>query len=254
MAESVTRLANNWTGPREHIGIYVITDHGACRILEEEKRSFDSTVVNKLFPDEKYRFAAVDEKQVDEIPANLWALGHKFKQPFVRDNKIFFLPKGHNTVRLSGRAKGYLHGGVTPEEVIVPTAMYKLIKVSWKPPETRFLNLDSVKETGRAKFYIQRVVTLKVEIQNPNTVDIRILRASVTSPETDLKSCEVAVIPAGSVNILQMSCYFKKSASGEKSLELEIVYEISGEQHTLPLTLECEFKSAMAGGFNLRDL
>ncbi|MCZ6774987.1 MAG: hypothetical protein O7D34_00845 [Ignavibacteria bacterium] len=254
MAESVNRLANNWTGPREHIGIYVITDHGACRILEEEKRSFDSTVVNKLFPDEKFRFAAVDEKQVDEIPANLWALGHRFKQPFVPDNKIFFLPKGHNTVRLSGRAKGYLHGGVTPEEVIVPTAMYKLIKASWKTPETRFLNLDSVKETGRAKFYIQRVVTLKVEIQNPNTVDIRILRASVTSPETDLKSCEVAVIPAGSVNILQMSCYFKKSASGEKSLELGIVYEISGEQHTLPLTLECEFKSAMAGGFNLRDL
>ena len=254
MAEAVNRLSKEWAGLREHFSVYVVTDHGACRILEEEKRSFDSTVVNKLFPDEKHRFAVVDEKQVDDIPDNLWALGHKFKLPFVSDDKIFFLPKGHNTVRQSGRAKGYLHGGVTPEEVIVPTAIYKLDKAAWKTPAARFLNLDLVKETGRAKFYIQRVVTLKIEIQNPNAIDIRILRTSVMSPETDLKSCEVVVIPAGSVNALQMSCYFKKSALGEKSLEIEMAYEVSGEQHTFSLTLECEFKSAMAGGFNLREL
>ena len=254
MAESVYQLANNWAGKREHVDIYVVTDHGACRILEEEKRSFDSMVVNKLFPDDKYRFAVVDDKQVDDIPDNLWAFGYRFKQSFVEDAKTFFLPKGHNTVRMSGRAKGYLHGGVTPEEVIVPMAIYKLVKAAWKTPAARFLNLDLVKETGRAKFFIQRVVTLKVEIQNPNVIDIRILRASVTSPETDLKSCEVAVIPAGRVNTLQMSCYFKKAALGEKSLEIEIAYEVSGEQHTLSLTLECEFKSAMAGGLNLREL
>ena len=254
MAESVNRLSKEWAGPREHFSVYVVTDHGACRILEEEKRSFDSTVVNKLFPDEKHRFAATDPKQVDDIPDNLWALGHRFKQPFVSDDKIFFLPKGHNTVRRSGRAKGYLHGGVTPEEVIVPTAIYKLVKAAWKRPAARFFDLNLVKETGRAKFYIQRVVALKIEIQNPNAIDIRILRASVTSPETDLKSCEVAVIPAGSANTVQMSCYFKKAALGQKSLKIKIAYEVSGEQHTLSLTLECEFKSAMAGGFSLRDL
>ena len=254
MAESVNRLSKEWAGSREHFSVYVVTDHGACRVLEEEKRSFDSTVVNKLFPDEKHRFAATDLKQVDDIPDNLWALGHRFKQPFVSDDKIFFLPKGHNTVRRSGRVKGYLHGGVTPEEVIVPTAIYKLVKAAWKTPAARFLDLNLAKETGRAKFYIQRVVTLKVEIQNPNAIDIHILRAGIMSPETDLKSCEVAVVPAGSVNTLQMSCYFKKAALGEKSLEIEIAYEVSGEQHTLSLTLECEFKSAMAGGFNLREL
>ena len=97
-------------------------------------------------------------------------------------------------MRQSGKAKGFLHGGVTPEEVVVPTALYKLVKAAWKAPAARFLDLDLMRETGRAKFYIQRVVTVKIEIQNPNTVDIRVLRASVASPETDLKSCDVAVI------------------------------------------------------------
>ena len=254
LAESVYRLAKEWTGPREHISVYVVTDHGACRILEQENRCLDSLVINKLFVDEKHRFAAVDKEQVGDIPENLWALGYRFKQPFVSDDRVFFLPRGHNTVRQSGRAKGHLHGGVTPEEVIVPTALYKLVEVAWKTPAGRFLNLDLVKETGRAKFYIQRVVTLEIEIQNPNSIDIRILRASVASPETDLKSCEAGAIPAGSANTIQMNCYFQKSALGEESLEIEIAYEIASEQHTLSLTLECEFKSALSGGFSLRDL
>jgi len=45
-----------------------------------------------------------------------------------------------------------------------------------------------------------------------------------------------------------VSCYFKKADFGGKSLEIEIAYEVSGEQHTLSLSLECEFKSAMAAG------
>ncbi|MFC1636551.1 hypothetical protein ACFL5Z_17100 [Planctomycetota bacterium] len=254
MAESVDRISKEWAGPREHISVYSVTDHGACRILEEEKKTLDSTVVSKLFPDEKHRFAAIDENQVGDIPDNLWALGYRFKQPFVSCNKVFFLPSGHNTVRQPRKAKGYLHGGVTPEEVVVPIALYKLVKAAWKTPATRFLKLDRVKETGRAKFYIQRVVILTIEIQNPNAVELRILRASVASPETDLKNCEVGIIPAGSVNTIQMSCYFKKAALGEKNLEVEIAYEISGDQHTLALMLECEFKSAMSGGFSLKDL
>ena len=254
MAASVDRISKEWAGTRERVSVYVVTDHGACRILEEEKQSFDSSVVSKLFPEEKHRFAALDEKQVGDIPENLWELGYQFKQPFVSDNRVFFLPRGHNTVRQSGKAKGFLHGGVTPEEVVVPTALYKLVQAAWKAPAARFPDLDLIRETGRAKFYIQRVVTVKIEIQNPNTVDINVLRASVASPETDLKSCDVGVIPAGAVNTIQMNCYFKKAALGEKNLEIEIAYEISGEQHTLALTLECEFKSAMAGGFSLRDL
>jgi hypothetical protein len=133
-------------------------------------------------------------------------------------------------------------------------ALYKLIEVTWKTPSARFLNLDLVKETGRAKFYIQRVVTLAIEIQNPNNTDINILRASVVSPKAEIKSLETVKIPAESTNIFKMSCYFNKDALTEKGLEIEIAYEIAGEQHTYSLTLETDFKSALSSGFSLKDL
>ena len=254
MAESVNRLSQEWTGSKEKFNVYVVTDHGACRILDEEMRSFDSAVVNRLFADEKYRFSIVTEDQVNDIPENLWAMGHRFKRPFSDEKEIYFLPRGHNTVRQTGMVKGYMHGGATPEEVIVPTASYKMVKAAWKRPSVRFLNLDLVKETGAAKFYIQRVVMLEIEIQNLNSTEIRIHRASVISPEADLKSCETVTVTAGSVNTLRMNCYFKKAALDKKRLEIEIVYEIAGEQRMLPLTLDSDFKSAMSVGLNLRDL
>jgi len=254
MAESVNRLSQEWVGSKEQFYVYVVTDHGACRILDEEKRSFDSAVVNKLFANEKHRFSAVTEDQVNDIPDNLWVLGHRFKRPFSDESVIYFLPRGHNTVRQTGVGKGYMHGGATPEEVIVPIASYKMVKAAWKTPSVRFLNLDLDKETGAAKFYVQRVVTLEIELQNLNSIEIRIHRASVISPETDLKSCETVNIPAGGINTLRISCYFKKPALGKKSLEIEIVYEIGDDQRTFPITLDSEFKSAMSVGLSLRDL
>lgn len=254
VAEAVNRVLQEWTGARELLNIYVVTDHGACRILEEEKRSFDSAVVKKLFANEKHRFSAVPEEQANEIPPNLWAIGHRFKQPFTSENTIFFLPRGHSTVRHAGTKKGHMHGGATPEEVIVPTASYKMVKAAWKSLNARFLNLDLARETGKAKFYILRVVTLEIELQNLNAIDIRILRASVISPETDLKDCETIIVPAGTVKPLRMSCYFKKAALGEKPLEIEIVYELAGENQTLTLTRESEFKSALSSGFSLKDI
>jgi len=129
-----------------------------------------------------------------------------------------------------------------------------MVKTTWKKPNIRFLEIDAIKETGRAKFHIQRMTTLKLEIQNPNATPMRIVRAGVLSPETDLKGCEPIEAPAGKTNTLELSCYFKKSAIGEKNLEIELVYEIVGEEHTLPVILESEFKSAMTSGFSLRDL
>jgi hypothetical protein len=254
LADSVNSMALKWTGALDKINVCIVTDHGACRILEEETRKFDSKVVNRLFPNEKYRFSEISSDKTGDIPNNIWQLGHKFKNPFVSDSATFFLPSGHNTVRGTGKTKGYMHGGATPEEVIVPVAHYRLVKVGWKAPAVRFLNLDLVPGTGRAKFNIQRLIQLELEIQNPNPTDIEVVRAGILSPETDLRSFDRVVVPSRGDNTLLMGCYFERQALGEKTLVIELTYEISGEQQTMTLNLECDFRSAMKSGFSLKDL
>jgi hypothetical protein len=51
-----------------------------------------------------------------------------------------------------------------------------------------------------------------------------------------------------------LDCYFKKSALDQPRLEIEILYEIAGETHTILVPLASRFKSAMATRFSLKDL
>ena len=254
MAETLRRMVDEWVDAPTNFHVHVVTDHGACRILEHEKKSFDSQVVNRIFPEEKYRFATISEDEADQIPQNLWDIGFRFKAPFGTTNEIFFIPKGHNTVRSGGKAGSYMHGGATPEEVIVPISLYKPTKATWKLPLYKFNHLDLEKDTGKAKFFIQRVVTLELEIQNPNQTELRIIKSSVLSPDTDLKEYQKPIIPAEGASVMKLACYFRKAALKQSWLEIDLKYEISDESHSILVSLESHFKSAMATGINLKDL
>ncbi len=254
LAETVAQFCERWSGRREDITLHLVTDHGACRVLDEETKTFDSSLVNKLFEDEKHRVAHVTSDQAEKIPENLWNIGYRFEPPFASTDKAYFLPKGHNTVRKSRANQGYMHGGVTPEEVIVPMGVYRMVAVSWKKPAIRFVNIDMVKTGDRARFYIQRVVTVEIEVQNPNSSSLRVISLEVTAPEADIKSLKLPTVSSGSVEILRAELYFQKTALEADSLDIKLAYEIGGEEFGLSTSLPTEFKSAISGGFNIKDL
>jgi len=250
----VSRHANEWMGDKEEFNIYIVTDHGACRILEEEKTSFDSKIVNNLFENDKYRYAAIDSDKENDIPPNLWTFGHKFKQPFYVKEDTFFMPEGHNTVKKTNRAKGYMHGGITPEEIIIPSAVYKMVKTVWEKLSYRFIDLSINKATGSPQFYIQRVIQIKIELQNPNNSSVNVSRVNIPSQNVDIKDYKYCSVEPGEKGMISMSCYFQKSILKEKRLNIELEYEIAGDQHTQSIELVCSFKSAISTSLNLRDL
>ena len=250
----VSRYANEWMGSKEEFNIYIVTDHGACRIMEEEKTSFDSKIVNNLFENDKYRYAEIDLLKENDIPPNLWDFGHKFKQPFYEKKETFFFPMGHNTVKKSNRAKGYMHGGVTPEEIIIPSVVYKMTKTEWEALSFRFLELSINKETGMPQFYIQRVIQIKIELQNPNNLSVKVIRANIATQKAEIKDFKYCSVEPGETGIVSLSCYFNKSSLEENRLNIELEYEIAGDQHAQSIELECSYKSAMSTSVNLRDL
>jgi len=132
--------------------------------------------------------------------------------------------------------------------------MYKPEKMVWKPLLWQFIGLDLERKTGRAKFFIQRVISLELKLQNSNATEIRVLRASVLSPDTDLKDCSRPIVPAVGEAVMTLDCYFRKAALGQPRLDIEIVYEMAGGTHTALVSLESVFKSAVKSGFSLKDL
>lgn len=254
LSETLRSIADAQASLMKGLRVHVVTDHGACRILEEEKKAFDAAIVSSLFADEKHRYARVSENDADSVPDGLWSIGYRFKRPFITEDVVFFLPRGHSTVKNPKKGSYYMHGGVTPEEVLVPAAVYKTVKAEWKKPLMRFLDLAINTETGLAQFFVQRRIPLELEIQNPNDVPLRIERCAVLSPETDLKEFDTPEIDAGKAAVVHLDCYFQKSALDDNSLEIEVSYEISGETRTVIEQIDAEFKSAIRTGISLKDL
>ena len=195
----------------------------------------------------------VEKGLADAVPENLWSLGYRFVPPFVKGENVFFIPRGHSTVS-SSASKGYAHGGATPEEVIVPVAVFKATKVDWKAPKARFVGLQVHPTTGNALFHIQRLTRLSIDIQNPNFEDLRFVRATILSPEAELKGQELPLVAKGGTATVSLECYFDRSALGQKELTIQLVYEITGEDRVIELKVAGEFKSAVTGGFSLKDL
>ena len=253
LADSVKSLLERWAGQRNDLGLYVVTDHGATMILDEEKSSLDSKVVNKLFQDSKHRFAAVETTEAETVSDNLWALGYRFCEPFSQQDRVYFIPGGHSTVRTTHTSHTYVHGGASPEEVIIPAAEFRPIKITWQDPSCRFLDLPLNKEK-KAMFYVCRIVRLRIEVQNRNNEPLRIFGLEVLTPVTDLKSYTTPVIAPMSSGIIDCDCYFAKQVVSEDSLRIQFSYEIAAEEHIYDIRLPVTFRSAITGGFSLKDL
>ena len=251
VGEMISAMLDRGPEQRESFGLYVLTDHGACYILDCEKQSFESKIVSKLFTDEKRRFAMIGKDLADTVPENLWALGYRFVPPFIKGEDVFFIPRGHSTVHAGGAVKGYTHGGATPEEVIVPVAIFKATKAAWKTPTARFPDLST---TGKAVFYVQRLIPLRIEMLNPNVEDIRIVRAMILKPKTEPKDQDIPILTKGQATTVRLDCYFDKFAIGQEELVLQFVYEIAGEERVMEMKLAAEFKSAETGGSSLKGL
>jgi len=254
LADSAKRLFEGWHGSSKNFSVYVITDHGASRILEDEKRSLDSKVVSKLFPDERYRFSSISKSEADKIPQNLWDLGYRFSPPFSDEDIVYFIPRGHNTVKRQASEKGYVHGGATPEEVLVPAAIFKAVKPSWKSVAVRFMGLKIDRDIGKASFYIQRIIPIKIEVQNPNSEPVQIVHVDILSPDADIKACTTPHIGGNQYGVIQIDCYFNRRAMESEELAIQFTYKIAGEEYTKELSLSAEFRSAVSSGFRLKDL
>lgn len=242
-------------GEDRQVSLYVATDHGATLPLDEEGTTVSSAVASKLFDDPEHRFAKMDADEADKVPQNLWDLGYRFTSPFGADDEVFFIPRGHNTVKNSS-AEGYVHGGATPEEVIVPVAVYRTVEAPTKPLAMRLLDLRVEGPDNHAVFYVKRLVSIELELQNPNSEPAHIQSVDVAGVEVDLKPVDIDVIGANATQPVKFHCYFNASPT-EATVDVTFLVNcaIAGQKIVSKQTIPAEFRSAhKKKTFELTDL
>jgi hypothetical protein len=76
----------------------------------------------------------------------------------------------------------------------------------------------------------------------------------LVSPDAKVKQVELQKVTPQSTSVLSIDLYFNKTAKEESKLDLILRYSIGGDEYEQLLEHPAEFKSAMSGGFSLKDL
>jgi hypothetical protein len=106
----------------------------------------------------------------------------------------------------------------------------------------------------RAIFYVQRLTTITIEVQNNNPEPLRVNRIEIQRPPCDLKNYEKPLVPSYGQSSMRLDCYFSGKAQSETELVIEVGYEAQGEGRVVMIKVPAEFKTAVTGAFSLKDL
>lgn len=231
-------------------GLYVLTDHGSTSVLPSETRSIDAQLTKRLFPNEKYRSATMTSAEAATIPDNVWELGFRFVNPCHAGDVVHFVPRGHNTVA-SLTKRAFSHGGATPEEVIVPAAVFRLFRANWIAPAVRFV--IKLKD-GRAPFYVKRMATVEIEIQNTNAAELRLESVTIAPAVGEIRAFSQTLVAANTIGQASVSLYFAPAATTVALLTFEFQFRIAQETLNRRIELPVTISSAASTGTDLTNL
>ena len=129
----------------------------------------------------------------------------------------------------------YVHGGVTPEETIVPFAVFQKTELSIEGPKISLL--DNVFRYAVKSF-------IKLEIVNPNDISLENVHLEVESPEISYEPATLDELPSKSVIQQKIPCRFPKGIEAD-SLSLILRFEYGGEEQRFSYEFQIEMKAMM---------
>jgi len=221
----------------EHrLNLYVISDHGSTRIPQETVNVIDQKFFKSLASEEKkhHRFLPLSDATLRNLPQVAST------QCYLIDRKKFKTHENYLIARqyyrfLKTQEHFYVHGGLTPEEVVIPFARFTSTPVIPDHPTVHVINKE---------FRYAVKSRIHVELGNPNTFPLQALSLRLVDADAD----EVFIANLAPKQILQAEFLttFRKvaGAANTRSLILRVRYECQGRTFATPdQTVDITLKS-----------
>lgn len=220
----------------QNLVIFVASDHGSTKVLAERENLIDDKFYKQRAKDRHHRYISVPENrashptQYDEdhcyvIPASVFG---------TQDS--YFIARGYGLF-IKTQESIYVHGGLTPEETIVPFMQLAKAAIQVQPPTLRLK--DNVIRYGVKQ-------TLAVVMGNPNAYDMEnvVLRIA----ESDQPEVTQALVPAGQTVEIDIPLRVRRPPRGQDldAIIVQGTYVLQGQAYPLdPVRLPVEARSLM---------
>ncbi len=209
---------------QKRLQIYVLSDHGATRIAEAAVNVLDTSYYKGIADKNHHRYVAVSDEKFADLPQ---AAG---QQCYLIDRQKFKTNHNYLAARryyrfLTTTSNFYVHGGLTPEEVVVPFARFTFVPVIPDAP-TYALVSDQFRYSVKSR--------ILMEVYNPNgfpldNVTVRLLDADAEEVTLDKLG------PKEKVTV-ELTTTFRKSIGGSNTrpLAIRVKYSYQGTEYSAP--------------------
>jgi len=219
---------------KEKLFIHIISDHGSTCIPKVihndlDLSQFKSTDINIR----SHRHISVSDKYFKDLPDNL-------------RNDCFFLPKSdflnpenYLCARRANRFTNtdddiFVHGGLLPEEVIVPYILFEGAPISIQEPTIRLIG----------NVFRYRMETILLDIGNPNELPIEQVQFQILNNNIESDSVFIRQIEGKKKIRCEIRARFRHSSIAEEltKLHIRMRFNFLGEDSSVEISPEIEMK------------
>jgi len=211
-------------GLQESIRIHVVSDHGSTRIPVSMQNDLDPAFFKTNgFEARSHRYVTVSSERYVGLADNL-KLDCFFlpANDFLNPENVLCARRGNRF--LPTEKDFYVHGGLLPEEIVVPYMVFEPATVSLQ-------DLTVLLKKNEFRF---RMETVELEIGNPNDTPVEHVQVSILNGNVESEPVRVALLNGKTNTVLQIKTRFKLTSIPEEqnSLHIRVRFNARGEQHT----------------------
>jgi len=231
-------------GAERDMVVIVVSDHGSTRIPLNAPNPIDRQFYASRVKDKHHRYVTINDKQLAALPDNV-----RF-ECYVFERERFDLPTNYlaarSTYRFAHPGEGiYVHGGLSPEETIVPLTVFTLVAVLPKPLTVGLL-------VGEFRYGVKSLIRL--ELVNLNQYACQDVRVEVLNPHVATVPAVVGNLDALSQMEVRMEARIRRSAGDLAALRVRVGYQFLGRPYSQVEELSIKMKRIMTTTFDLDDL
>ena len=163
-------------GSEQDLMVIFVSDHGSTRIPRGTVNVIDHNLYRKHAIDEHHRFISISKEEASKLPDKV-----EF-ECYLFDGREYDLPESYLVAKrlyrfLPTDDSVYTHGGLTPEETIVPVAVFQPTRNTPRPL--------IVKMIGPKKLIAGTRTEVTFEITNLNNYPVNNVEFVITDPNVD---------------------------------------------------------------------
>lgn len=243
LVDAIREFARRSDAERELV-VIVGSDHGSTRIPADVPNIIDQAFYTERLEDPHHRYIAVDDAALAQLPDNVDFECYRLRKGVLDLNANYLVARGYGRFKKTDETT-YVHGGLTPEESIVPLCVFEPVEEKPKPLTVRLLE-DEFRYGAKA--------TLHLELVNVNPYPCMDLRVDVLDAHIDAEPFHLDSLLGREDATVDMPIRIWRREDEVTTIQLKISYQILGERKRRLETLPITMRSMMESSFDLEDL